>query len=244
MQQITPMMTKCALLLVTSDTSLDNPGRSTGFYYDEMAAPYWTSRDLGWDVNLTSVAGGAGLPGPKTLVDPDNRPPAVARFIDDTLAMDAHQTTAKAAEIQGSYYDYVFLPGGHGAMWDFDTNLIGDIFTDACALGAVVGAVCHGPSGVLQARGMNGDPLVHTKGVNSFTSGETEQIGLIGVESFLLGTRSRDAGALFECGDNCLCHVVKVGRLITGQNPQSTGAVCRLLKESLEESRCSHLYTH
>ena len=80
------MMTKCALLLVTSDTSLDNPGRSNGFYYDETAAPCWTIRDLDWDVNLTSVAGGAGLPGPKTLVDPDKRPPDVAH-LDDTLAM-------------------------------------------------------------------------------------------------------------------------------------------------------------
>ena len=83
---------------------------------------------------------------------------------------------------------------------------------------------------------MNGNPLVHNKRVNSFTNRETEQIDLIGVEPFLLETRLRDAGALFECSGNFTSHAVKHGRLITGQNPQSTEAVCRLLKESLEES--------
>ena len=230
------MMTKRALLLLTSHTSLGNTGRGTGFYYDEMAAPYWTIRDLGWDITLASVAGGPGLPDPKTLVESDKRPPNVARFMDDALAMDALQTTAEAAEIRGSDYGCVFLPGGHGAMWDFDTNLIGDIVTDAWAAGAIVGAVCHGPSGLLQAKEINGDPLVYNKRVNSFTNRETEQIELIGVEPFLLETRLRDAGALFECSDNFTSHAVKDGRLITGQNPQSTKAVCHLMKKSLEES--------
>ena len=139
-----------------------------------MAAPYWTIRDLGWDITLASVAGGR-LPDPKTLVEPEKRPPNVARFMNDVLAMDALQTTAEAAEIQGSDYDCVFLPGGHGAMWDFDNNLIGDIVTDAWAAGAIVGAVCHGPSGLLKAKEVNGDPLVHNKRVNSFTNRETER---------------------------------------------------------------------
>ena len=177
-------MTKRALPL-TSHTSLGNSGRSTGFCYDETAAPYWTIRDIGWDVTLSSVGGGGGLPDPKTLVDPDNRPPNIAHFIDVTLAM---------------------------------------------------GAVCHGPSRLLQAKEMNGDPLGHNKPVNSFATRETEQIELIGVEPFLLETRLLDAGALFECSDDFTSHAAKDGQLIIGQNPQPAEAACRLLEESLEES--------
>jgi putative intracellular protease/amidase len=228
------IMTQRALLILTSHTTLGNTGRGTGFYYDEMAAPYWTIRDLGWDITLASVAGGPGLADPKTLVEPDKRPPNVARFMDDQEAMAALEATLKASDINGSDYDCVFLPGGHGAMWDFDTQTIGQIVTDAWAAGAIVGAVCHGPSGLLQAKETNGDPLVHNKHVNSFTNRETEQIELIGVEPFLLETRLREAGALFECSENFTSHAVRDGRLITGQNPQSTEAVCKLLKESLE----------
>ena len=121
-------------------------------------------------------------------------------------------------------------------MWNFDTNLTGDIVTDTWAVGATLGAVCHGPYGLLQAKETNGDPLVHNKRFNSITNYETQQIELIETEPFLLETRLRDAGAQFECSGNFTSHAVKDGRLITGQNPQSTEAVCRLLKESLEES--------
>ena len=44
-------MPKHALILLTSHTQLGDTGRYTGFYYDEMAAPYWTIRDLGFTIN-------------------------------------------------------------------------------------------------------------------------------------------------------------------------------------------------
>ena len=128
-------------------------------------------------------------------------------------------------------------------MWNFDTNLTGDIVT-ALGLWAQFGCGVYGPSGFLQAKEMNDDPLVHNKPVNSFTNRETKQIELIGVEPFLLEIRLRDAGALIGCCDNFTRHAAEDGQLITGQNLQSTEAVCRSLEESLEESRCSHLYTH
>ena len=227
-------MKKHALFVLTSHRELGNTGRGTGFYYDEMAAPYWTVRDLGWDITIASIAGGVGYPDPKTLVEPDKRPPNVARFMNDAESMRLLETTLPAIEVDGSQFNCVFLPGGHGAMWDFDSSIVGNIVTDAWAAGAVVGAVCHGPSGLLQAQDVDGSPLVQNRRVNSFTNRETEQIELVGVEPFLLETRLRDLGCHFECSDNFTSHAVKDGRLITGQNPQSTEAVCQLLKETLE----------
>lgn len=231
-------MKQKALLLLTSHTELGNTGRGTGFYYDEMAAPYWTIRDLGWQVTLASIAGGPGLPDPKTVVEPDKRPLNVARFMKDADAMEELETTLLASEVNGSDYECIFLPGGHGTMWDFDHAAVGQIVTDAWASGAVIGAVCHGPSGLLQAKETDGSPLVQRKRVNSFTNRETEQIELIGVEPFLLETRLRELGALFECEENFRSHAVQDGRLITGQNPQSTQAVCRFLQETLRSFPC------
>ena len=229
-------MTKRALHLMTSHASLSNTGRGTGFYYDEMEAPFRPIRDQSGDVTLALVAGGAKLPDPKILVEPDKRPPNIARFMDDTPEMDALQTTAKAAEIKGTDYNYNLLPGGYGAMWDFDIKPIDDIVTEAWAAGEILDAVCHGPAGLLQAKDINDDPLVCNKRFNSFTNRETEQIELIRVEPFLVETRLRDARALFECSDNLKSHAVKDGRLNHRGNPQSTETICRLLKESLEES--------
>lgn len=224
---------KSALLVLTSHTTLGDTGRGTGFYYDEMAAPYWALVDHGWDVTIASIAGGAGRPDPKTLVAPDQRPPMVARFMDDSVAMEKLNHTLKASEVDPDAYQCVFLPGGHGAMWDFDTETVGQIVTRAWAQGAVIGAVCHGPAGLLQAKAEDGSPLVAGRRVNSFTDAETQQIELVGVEPFLLETRLRDLGGVFECSENFTSHAVKDGRLITGQNPQSTVAVCHLLTAAL-----------
>lgn len=71
--------------------------------------------------------------------------------------------------------------------------------------------------------------------VNSFTNAETEQIGLIGIEPFLLESRLRDLGALFENRDNFTSHAVRDGRLVTGQNPQSTTAIAKLLVEATSD---------
>lgn len=225
---------KTALLVLTSHTELGSTGRGTGFYYDEMATPYWALVDAGFEVDLVSVKGGEAPPDPKTLVEPDKRPPMVARFMDDAEAMEKLRNTSIAEGVDGGSYDCVFLPGGHGAMWDFDTNSIGKIVSDAWAAGAVVGAVCHGPSGLLQAKRPDGEPLVKGLKVNSFTNAETVQIELMGVEPFLLETRLRELGAKFECSDNFTSHTVRDGRLVTGQNPQSTTAIAKLLIEAID----------
>ena len=175
---------KKALIILTSHTELGSTGRKTGFYYDEMATPYWRLIDAGFDVDIASVKGGVAPPDPKTLVEPNDRPPMVARFMNDDKAISKLNNSYTLKELNGETYECVFLPGGHGTMWDFDTKDIGKIISDAWSAGAVVGAVCHGPSGLLQAKRTNGEPLVKGLKVNSFTDAETDQIGLTGIEPF------------------------------------------------------------
>ena len=160
----------------------------------------------------------------------------VARFMNDDKAISKLNHTYTLKELNGETYECVFLPGGHGTMWDFDTKDIGKIISDAWASGAVVGAVCHGPSGLLQAVRSNGEPLVKGLKVNCFTDAETDQIGLTGIEPFLLENRLRKLGAKFECGKNFTSHAVRDGRLVTGQNPQSTEAVSKLLIEAVNDA--------
>ena len=228
--------TKKALIILTSHTELGSTGQKTGFYYDEMATPYWRLIDAGFDVDIASVKGGVAPPDPKTLVEPNDRPPMVARFMNDDKAISKLNNTYTLKELNDETYECVFLPGGHGTMWDFDTKDIGKIISDAWASGAVVGAVCHGPSGLLQAVRSNGEPLVKDLKVNCFTDAETDQIGLTGIEPFLLENRLRELGAKFECGKNFTSHAVRDGRLVTGQNPQSTEAVSKLLIEAVNDT--------
>jgi putative intracellular protease/amidase len=67
--------------------------------------------------------------------------------------------------------------------------------------------------------------VVADKTVTGFTNGEEEEVGLTKVVPFL--------GATFSKVKNWGVHTVASGKLITGQNPASSGPAARLLIKTL-----------
>ncbi|BDG74417.1 type 1 glutamine amidotransferase domain-containing protein [Roseomonas fluvialis] len=220
-------MTPRILIVLTSHRLLGQTGRATGFHFEELATPYWAFRDAGFAVEIASIQGGAAPVDPGSHPgDPSRLPASVARFLGDQGAIDALATTAAIDTVQAEAFDGVFLPGGHGTMWDLPTNaalarLVGAIF-DA---GGAVGAVCHGPAGLVGARRADGRPIVEGRRVNSFTNAEEAAIGLTEAMPFLLETRLTELGGRFEGGPDFRAFAVRDGNLVTGQNPASAGAV-------------------
>lgn len=225
------------VFILTSHTDLGGTGKATGFYFEELATPYYALVDAGHDVVLASVRGGAAPHDPGSLSGADaERPESVRRFLADPVAMAKLSSTIPLAELRADAYDGVFLPGGHGVMWDFPGDpalaaLVGGVYDR----GGVVGAVCHGPAGLVDVVRADGRPLVEGLRVAAFTDAEEEAVGLTGVVPFLLETRLRALGGLFEPGPLFGEKAVRDGRLVTGQNPPSSEAVARLLLEALDE---------
>ena len=107
-------------------------------------------------------------------------------------------------------------------MWDFPNNKdLSRITSTIYENGGIVGAVCHGPSALVDVKLSNGKYLVEGKDVNSFTNAEEEEVGLAKEVPFLLETKLKERGAKFHAGKNWENKVVVSERLITGQNPQS-----------------------
>ena len=46
-----------------------------------------------------------------------------------------------------------------------------------CVAGVLVSAVCHGPAGLVLAKGPGGEPLVKGKKMTAFTNSEEEAVG-------------------------------------------------------------------
>jgi putative intracellular protease/amidase len=228
-----------ALIILTSHAALGNTGKSTGYYFDEMATPYWALIDAGHRVDVASVKGGASPYDQGSYGEPGKRQPAVQRFIDDPKAMAKITSTLAIAAIDPTAYDAIFLPGGHGTMWDFTDLGLAKLIGRAWDNGAVIGAVCHGPAALVHAIKADGTPLVKGLKVNSFTDAEEAAAGLTDIMPFLLETELRKRGGLFESTDNFASHAVRDGRLVTGQNPRSAQAVATLLLEALSE-KASH----
>jgi putative intracellular protease/amidase len=230
------MMTATILILTTSHADLGDTGRKTGFYWEELALPYWAVRDAGFAVAFASPKGGVPPADPGSA-KPEGRPAPVQRFMDDAGAMAALAAGLPVDQAKAADYAAVFLPGGHGTMWDMaQTPGVGRLVGAVFEQGSVVGAVCHGPAGLMEARLANGTPIVAGRRVNSFTDAEEVAVGLDRIVPYLMETRLRGLGAVFEGNaDNFQAHAVRDGRLITGQNPRSTAQVASLMLQALAD---------
>ena len=229
-------MTDRALILLTSHAELGDTGKPTGFHWEELAAPYYALVDAGLEVDIASVAGGEP-PADPASAEGDAVTDAVRRFRDDDAAMKALKNSAAVETVRADAYRVVFLPGGHGTMWDLPaTPAVGELVAAAFDAGAVVGAVCHGPAGLTGATLASGRPLVEGRRVAGFTDAEERAVGLEGVVPFPLETRLRELGAEFVGGDDFAVNALRDGRLVTGQNPASSAKVGELLVEALNDA--------
>lgn len=228
-------MTHKVLIVVTSHGNLGDTGRKTGFYYDEMSVPYWALTDAGYAVEIASIKGGTPPYDLGSYGEDGKRPAAVQRFLDDPASMTKINATIAIAEVDPAAYDAVFLPGGHGTMWDFTDPALATVIGKAWDNGTVIGAVCHGPAGLINAVRSDGLPLVQGLRVNSFTDEEERAVDLADVVPFLTETELRKRGGLFESVANFEAHAVRDGRLVTGQNPKSAEKVAALMLEALAE---------
>jgi len=221
-----------ALIFLTSHNTLGDIGKATGFHWVEMATPYYALRDAGYDVTLGSVVGGRPPSDPSSAAAED-RPDDVAKFMADADAMEALEMTTPLSDLNGAHFDIVYIPGGHGTMWDLaQTKAVGDLIATAYEAGAVVGSVCHGPAALTETYLSDGTPLVQGKRVNSFTDAEEREAGLEDVVPYLLESRLRERGAHFECNDEAFGpHVARDTRLVTGQNPASVPDLAQALIE-------------
>jgi putative intracellular protease/amidase len=132
-------------------------------------------------------------------------------------------------------YAAIFYAGGHGTMWDFpDNKALVDIARQIYEADGTVAAVCHGPSGLVNIKLSNGEYLVAGKKVNSFTNAEEQAVGLERVVPFLLESKLKERGGLFEKSRVWQPHVVTDRRVITGQNPQSAKEVGEAILKQLQ----------
>jgi putative intracellular protease/amidase len=216
------------LMVLTSHDTLGNTDRKTGFWLEEFAAPYFDFRDAGASVTVASPLGGQPPLDPVSDT-PEGQTDATLRFKRDAVAQNVLAHTVKLASIEAVDFDAVFYPGGHGPMWDLaeDPNSIAliEAFWQA---GKPVAAVCHAP-GVLHRVMIDGQPLVKGKRVSGFTNSEEEAVHLTHIVPFLVEDELKRLGGRYEKVADWQVLVVTDGRLITGQNPASSGPAATAL---------------
>ena len=221
------------LMVLTSHDQLGNTGRKTGFWLEELAAPYYVFKDSGAQITLASPKGGRPPLDPKSD-EPNFQTDITRRFEKDADAETQLSRTVRLDSVKQEDYDTVFYPGGHGPMWDIaeDKNSI-KLIESFLAAGKTIALVCHSSGALHRVKTPKGTPLVEGKNVTGFTNGEEEEVGLTKVVPFLVEDELMRLGATFCKVKNWgVCTIVD-GQLITGQNPASSGPTARVLIEKL-----------
>ncbi len=221
------------LMVLTSHDRLGDTGHKTGFWLEEFAAPYYVFKDAGAQITLASPLGGQPPLDPKSD-EPDAQTAATDRFAKDPETQQRLATTVPLAQVDGSAFDGVFYPGGHGPLWDLandaDSIALIESFDRA---GKPVGLVCHAPGALIKVRGTDGKPLIAGRKVTGFSNSEENAVGLSAVVPFLIEDEFTRLGGLYESGPDWQVRVVTDGRLVTGQNPGSSEATAHALLKLL-----------
>jgi putative intracellular protease/amidase len=234
MTQIKEMVMK-VLMVITSHDQLGNTGRKTGFWLEELAAPYYTFKDAGAEITLASPKGGRPPLDPKSN-EPEFRTDLTRRFETDPEAEAQLGKTLRLDSVRQEDYDTLFYPGGHGPMWDLaeDKNSI-KLIESFIAADKHIGIVCHSTGALHHVKTLDGKLLVQGKEVTGFTNGEEEEVGLTKVVPFLVEDEMLKLGAIFSKTANWTPHVVTDGLLITGQNPHSSGPAAKALMAAVSQ---------
>lgn len=215
---------KRALVVTTSHDTLGDTGKSTGVFASEMTAPYYAFLDSGMEVDVASIQGGQIPIERQSLKWPIASKPD-KRYLKDPMFQSKVSRSFQIDQVDMAQYDIVFLAGGWGAAYDFGQSAeLGEKVAMAYSNDAVIGGVCHGPLGLLQAYGEDGELIIEGRRISAVTDKQITELGIT-LTPMHPERDLRAAGVVFEAEtkfrDFLANNVVIDGRIVTGQNQNS-----------------------
>lgn len=224
------------LMVLTSHDALGDTGQKTGYWLEELAAPLYAFQEAGYQVVLSSPKGGRPPVDPKSEAA-QAQTDATRRLAEDQEAQALLAATLPLESVTSDEFDALFFPGGHGPIWDLaESPVCRALIEDFHHHRKPIGAVCHGPVVFRHAKREDGSPLVTNREVTGFSNSEEAAVGLTSAVPYLLEDELKRLGARYSKGDDWEPHMVKGGRIVTGQNPASSQGTAEGLLELLKSS--------
>jgi putative intracellular protease/amidase len=220
-------MSKVLIITTSHDRFEGKNPHPTGVWLEEFAIPYLELSQNGIEMTIASPKGGEMPIDPRSLPTPEQEKAWQS-------AMVAARQTVKLSDVDSADFDAIFLPGGHGPMFDLPENqTLQQLLREFQENGKIIAAVCHGPVGLVGATLSDGTPLVKNRVLTSYTDAEEIAAQLDKEVPFSLEQRLRELGATFIAHENKADHIERDGQLITGQNPNSSASIAKALAMAL-----------
>ena len=219
-------MSKKVLFVLTSINQFPD-GTETGLWLEEAAEPFNILTKEGIVVDVASVKGG------KVNLDPNS---TSDEALNHYVKFVSHlNNTASIDDINVDDYDAIYLPGGHGTVFDFaNNNMLAEILIHFRNHDKIISSVCHGPSAFVGVKDSNGKYLVDGIKLTSFTDSEEKSMGFENKVPFLTQSKLEEQGAHFVAQDDFTSHLEEDSKFISGQNPQSSKVVGKAILNELQ----------
>ena len=222
-----------ALIIVSNSFYYADSDLGAGNSFSEVAIAYDEFTKAGYATDFLSPKGGAV---PLAYINTSD--PIQLKYIYNTEFMSKLKSTKRPQQINPSEYKIVHYSGGSSPIFDIPDNepiqkIVMKIFEENKG---IIGAVCHGTGGIVNLKTKEGKYLIAGKNVNGYPdSHENRNLPHYQHYPFIIENKIKERGANYkfekEIGKE---FVIIDGRLITGQNYQSTRKVALKSIELLE----------
>lgn len=234
---------------------ISNPAVSTttqwpvGFWWSELAHPYYEFTEAGYEVELFSHDGGKceadAMSDPRDASGYSAHDLISLGFIHSPNLAALVENTKKVTEIDVAKFDAIIVAGGQAPMFTFDKAIdLHKKFVEFYEAGKIAAALCHGVAILKYTKLSNGEYLAKGKTVTGFANVEEDfadnavwSYNLLPQGQHIMPWRIEDA--LKEIGANYVQYglwksfAVRDGNLITGQQNFSGAETARKVIEAL-----------
>ncbi|WP_060507385.1 type 1 glutamine amidotransferase domain-containing protein [Pseudomonas sp. NBRC 111124] len=215
-------MSKKILVVMTNTAKYPLLKRATGLWLGEAVHFVDVVQKAGFEVDYVSPDGGYVPIDPHSL---QMAPELDWQWYDDKSFMNRLGASSSPGKVKAGDYCAIYYTGGHGVMYDFpDSQPLQELARKIYEANGVVAAVCHGVVGLLNIKLSDNSLLLKDRQVTGFSNTEEKLAELDKVVPFLTENELVARGGIYSKDEDpwkpfVVCDV----RLITGQNPASTG---------------------
>jgi putative intracellular protease/amidase len=238
---LNPEKPKQIAIVASNPTVSKQTGWPIGFWWSELAHPYWEFVEHGYKVDIYSPDGGKlqadNWSDPRDESGYSSHDLISFGFLSSPEHSKLTDDTKPIGQLQIAAYDAVLLVGGQAPMYTFvDNERVHQIAADFYKAGKVTAVLCHATCILLKAK-LDGKLLVDGKTWTGFANSEEDYADeFVGrrIQPFRIEDEAKKiAGTNFIVAGRFKAHAVRDGHLITGQQQYSGTAVARLVIEAL-----------
>ncbi|WP_020606871.1 type 1 glutamine amidotransferase domain-containing protein [Spirosoma spitsbergense] len=241
---------RVAIVIANSAVSTTT-GWPVGFWWSELAHPYFEFTEKGYVVELFSLNGGKCEA--DAMSDPNDASGYSATdlisqgFIHTEKLRSLVDNTRPVSELNVADFDALVVAGGQAPMFTFEKAAdLQNKFVEFYESGKVTSALCHGTAILRYAKLSNGEYLAKGKTVTGFANVEEDfadnavwEYGLLSRDKHVMPWRIEDElkklGANYVQAGLWRGFAIRDGNLITGQQNFSGAETAKAIIEALGE---------